>query len=80
MKEPNMALREIRDIRPHLVLEGLLEPKTFWRQEREREEIGFGNSWRFVSIFPCLFKILQEGRRKKAKASSSRGFEVRTKP
>ena len=45
-----MALREIRDIRPHLVLEGSFEPKTFWRQEREREreELGFGNSWRFV--------------------------------
>ena len=37
MKEPNMALREIRDIRPHLVLEGLFEPKTFWRQEGERK-------------------------------------------
>ena len=36
MKEPNMALREIRDIRPHLVLEGSFEPKTFWRQEREK--------------------------------------------
>ena len=36
MKEPNMALREIRDIRPHLVLESLFEPKTFWRQEGER--------------------------------------------
>ena len=27
-----------------------------------------------------LFKIFQEGRRKKAKASSAKGFEVRTKP
>ena len=27
-----------------------------------------------------LFKILQEGRRKKARASSAKGFKVRTKP
>ena len=36
--KPNMALRETRDLRPHLVLEGSFEPKTFWRQEREREK------------------------------------------
>ena len=33
MKEPNMALREKRDIRPHLVLDGTLCQKRF---ERER--------------------------------------------
>ena len=40
MKEPNMALREIREIRPHLVLEGHIVPKTFLR-ERERIKLGF---------------------------------------
>ena len=47
MKEPNMALREIRDIRPHLVLEGSFEPKRFG-DKRGREELGFGNSLRLV--------------------------------
>ena len=31
MKEPNMALREIRDIRPHLVLERHIVSKTYLR-------------------------------------------------
>ena len=40
MKEPNMALREIRDIRAHLVLEWHIVPKMFLR-ERERINLGF---------------------------------------
>ena len=40
MKEPNMALRGIRDIIPHLVLEWHIVPKTFLR-ERKRRKLGF---------------------------------------
>ena len=40
MKKPNMALREIRDITPHLVFEGHIVPKTFLR-ERKRRKLGF---------------------------------------
>ena len=36
---PNMALRRVSDIRPHLVLECSLEQKRFG-DKREREEIG----------------------------------------
>ena len=44
MKEPNMALREIMDIRPHLVLEehicAFLCQKRFG-EESERGKLGF---------------------------------------
>ena len=38
---PNMALRRVSDIRPHLVLECSFEQKRFGdKREREREELG----------------------------------------
>ena len=40
MKEPHMALKEIRDIRPHLVLDGHIVPKTFEKRVRG-ENLGF---------------------------------------
>ena len=44
------------------------------------EARGLGKNGIWCKILPCLSKILQEGRRKKTKASSAREFEVRTKP
>ena len=67
-----MALREIRDIRPHLVLEGSFKPKTFWRQERERRarvlEI-VGDWCESLHVFSRLLK-------KKARASKDKKFKV----
>ena len=67
-----MALREIRDIRPYLVLEGSFEPKTFWRQERERRvrvlEI-IGDWYESLNVFARLLK-------KKARASNDKRFKV----
>ena len=54
MKEPNMALREIRDIRPHLVLEGHIVPKTYLREEGE-EKLGLCKKKLFwCDFFPFL--------------------------
>ena len=47
--------------------------------EREGDR-GFGGEEEFFCKSFHLFKILQEGIRKKVRASSAKGFKVRTKP
>ena len=46
----------------------------------EREDRVFGGEEGLLCKSFHLFKILQEERRKKSRASSAKGFKVRTKP
>ena len=49
-------------------------------RERERKARVFGGEEGLLCKSFHLLKILQEGGRKKARASSEKGFKVRTKP
>ena len=52
----------------------------YLRAKWEREARVFGGEKGLLCKSFNLFKILQEGRRKKAMASSAKGFKVRAKP
>ena len=52
----------------------------FLRKWERRKARVFGGEEGLLCKSFHLFKILQEGRRKKARASSAKGFKVRTKP
>ena len=59
-----MALREIRDIRPNVVLEGSFEQKHFG-DKREEKKLGF---WKYLEIGINLSMFVQDlARRKKEK-------------
>ena len=52
------------------------EQKTFLRERERRKARVFGGEEGFLCKSFHLFKILQEGRRKKVRASSAKGFTV----
>ena len=52
----------------------------FLREWERRKARVFGGEEGLLCKSFHLFKILQEGRRKKARASSANGLKVRTKP
>ena len=54
--------------------------KTFLREWERRKARVFGGEEGLLCKSFHLFKVLQEERRKKARASSAKGFKVRTKP
>ena len=66
MKEPNMALREVSGIRPHLVLETSHKCQKRFADKREREELGF---WEIIgdwceSLDVYARSCKEEGKRK----------------
>ena len=70
----NMALGKMSDLRPHLVLEGSFEPKTFWSKEIEEKARALEGSDFGGRSSHLWFPSYQEGK-KKAKASSTKGFK-----
>ena len=71
IEEAKQDFKKIRDIRPNVVLEGILSQKHFESLREEKARVLCEDKKSGV-ILPCLCKILQGGRKKEARASSAK--------